>query len=106
MGFIFKKVPAQFTRFTLNHIIRRTKKWYPDAEWISQFDGPVMYPDEVMSKYSIPNWNAKKLPAEKKITNMVINFGPCHPAAHGCLRMLSELDGEVRYNYNYFKYLM
>nr|CAI5837731.1 unnamed protein product [Callosobruchus analis] len=26
---------------------------------------------------------------------MVINFGPAHPAAHGCLRLLSELDGEV-----------
>nr|CAI5837734.1 unnamed protein product [Callosobruchus analis] len=26
---------------------------------------------------------------------MVINFGPAHPAAHGCLRLLSELDGEI-----------
>ncbi|KAJ8984703.1 hypothetical protein NQ317_004964 [Molorchus minor] len=26
---------------------------------------------------------------------MVINFGPAHPAAHGCLRMITVLDGEI-----------
>ena len=29
------------------------------------------------------------------ITNYTINFGPQHPAAHGVLRMVMELDGEV-----------
>ena len=29
------------------------------------------------------------------ITNYTINFGPQHPAAHGVLRMVLELDGEV-----------
>ena len=29
------------------------------------------------------------------ITNYTINFGPQHPAAHGVLRMIMELDGEV-----------
>ena len=27
--------------------------------------------------------------------NFIVNFGPQHPAAHGCLRMVVELDGEV-----------
>ena len=27
--------------------------------------------------------------------NYTINFGPQHPAAHGALRLLLELDGEV-----------
>ena len=27
--------------------------------------------------------------------DFVINFGPQHPAAHGCLRLVVELDGEV-----------
>lgn len=31
---------------------------------------------------------------EKHIRNMVINFGPQHPAAHGVLRLILELDGE------------
>jgi NADH-quinone oxidoreductase subunit D len=27
--------------------------------------------------------------------NFTINFGPQHPAAHGVLRMVLELDGEI-----------
>ena len=32
---------------------------------------------------------------EQKIRNFNINFGPQHPAAHGVLRMVLELDGEL-----------
>jgi len=32
---------------------------------------------------------------EKNIKNMMLNFGPQHPAAHGVLRLILELDGEV-----------
>ena len=33
--------------------------------------------------------------AETQIRNFSINFGPQHPAAHGVLRLVLELDGEV-----------
>jgi NADH-quinone oxidoreductase subunit D len=33
--------------------------------------------------------------AESSLRNFTINFGPQHPAAHGVLRMVLELDGEV-----------
>ncbi|MFP6773733.1 MAG: NADH-quinone oxidoreductase subunit D [Alphaproteobacteria bacterium] len=33
--------------------------------------------------------------AEVEIKNMTLNFGPQHPAAHGVLRLIMELDGEV-----------
>ena len=33
--------------------------------------------------------------AEADVRNFNINFGPQHPAAHGVLRMVLELDGEV-----------
>ena len=32
---------------------------------------------------------------EQKIRNFNINFGPQHPAAHGVLRLVLELDGEL-----------
>ncbi|CAK5032470.1 unnamed protein product [Meloidogyne enterolobii] len=34
-------------------------------------------------------------PREKKIDNMILNFGPNHPAAHGVLRLILKLEGEV-----------
>ena len=31
----------------------------------------------------------------KKVKTMNLNFGPQHPAAHGVLRLILELDGEI-----------
>lgn len=31
----------------------------------------------------------------KKIKSMTMNFGPQHPAAHGVLRLVLHLDGEI-----------
>ena len=33
--------------------------------------------------------------AESSLRNFTVNFGPQHPAAHGVLRLVLELDGEV-----------
>lgn len=37
----------------------------------------------------------KKSLKEKNIKNFMMNFGPQHPAAHGVLRLILELDGEI-----------
>ena len=38
---------------------------------------------------------AYALPGDEAISNYTINFGPQHPAAHGVLRLIMELDGEI-----------
>jgi NADH-quinone oxidoreductase subunit D len=39
--------------------------------------------------------DVSKLPNPEEKRTFTINFGPQHPAAHGVLRMVLELDGEV-----------
>ena len=39
--------------------------------------------------------NSLDLKTFKKIKHFNMNFGPQHPAAHGVLRLVLELDGEV-----------
>ena len=43
----------------------------------------------------MPAPQTELLPGEQQIRNFNINFGPQHPAAHGVLRLVLELDGEV-----------
>ena len=40
----------------------------------------------------------KKVEIEHKLKNFTLNFGPQHPAAHGVLRLVLELKGEVVIN--------
>ena len=37
----------------------------------------------------------RRIPAMPEIRNYTMNFGPQHPAAHGVLRLVLEMDGEV-----------
>ncbi|XP_065898947.1 NADH-ubiquinone oxidoreductase 49 kDa subunit-like [Dysidea avara] len=57
---------------------------------LGEYTGNVMYPDE----YSAQREVDVTLP-EKKVSNWSVNFGPQHPAAHGVLRLVLELSGEV-----------
>ncbi|THK33124.1 NADH-ubiquinone oxidoreductase 49 kDa subunit [Diachasma alloeum] len=72
---------------------RNAGRWYPDEEYVKQFVGPLMVPnDGVKWKYMPPL--DKPAVIEKNIQNTRINFGPQHPAAHGVLRLVLELEGE------------
>ena len=46
------------------------------------------------------SWSARReagdiTAGDEPISNYTINFGPQHPAAHGVLRLIMELDGEI-----------
>ena len=51
--------------------------------------------DGDIRKNTYDDGSADALTGEQAIRNFNINFGPQHPAAHGVLRMVLELDGEV-----------
>lgn len=44
---------------------------------------------------TLPRLALRKSELSRKIKNFTINFGPQHPAAHGVLRLVLELNGEV-----------
>jgi NADH:ubiquinone oxidoreductase subunit D len=38
----------------------------------------------------------EKAVAQKKVKNFTTNFGPQHPAAHGVLRLVLEMNGDCQ----------
>ncbi|CAB0000910.1 unnamed protein product [Nesidiocoris tenuis] len=80
------------------HPDRCAGRWYPDTESLKQIGGVVMYPDPSTGSAPIPVnrvYTPEGEVLEKNVRNVMLNFGPQHPAAHGVLRLVLELDAEV-----------
>lgn len=60
---------------------------------MKQFVGPVLYPPDGVKWDQAPIELTTIIP-ERTVKNTRINFGPQHPAAHGVLRLVLELEGE------------
>jgi len=78
-----------------NQHVRHASKWYPGVEDMKKFERPVLYLPDNVGDWKVEWWNSNPQPVEREVKNMTINFGPQHPAAHGVLRLVLELAGEV-----------
>lgn len=65
--------------------------------------GTVSFPSKELA-FHVPDFSfflvcillsVRSVVQEKEVQNITINFGPQHPAAHGVLRLVLTLDGEV-----------
>ncbi len=55
------------------------------------------YDEMVKAGYNFKYFDFYDAPPEQELKslNMQLNFGPQHPAAHGVLRLVLQLEGEV-----------
>nr|CAH8832034.1 unnamed protein product [Trichobilharzia regenti] len=73
---------------------RYTSKWLPDKQFMDQLKDALVKPGFRKSMQ-------KPLPIDiftrrhMEVQSVQLNFGPQHPAAHGVLRVIMELDGEL-----------
>lgn len=57
---------------------------------LAGYTGNVLYPNEDSAV-----WDVNEPVPGKTVTSLTMNFGPQHPAAHGVLRLVMEIDGET-----------
>lgn len=77
---------------------KRWKNYYGEPkEYARATQEILLVSDEDAPKFKQLPANLEAFDKVKKTTgqNVVLNFGPQHPAAHGVLRLILELDGEV-----------
>jgi hypothetical protein len=70
---------------------------YRQFDFMSPWEGAeyILPGDEKAEEKARYDDGSTDAETEQKIRNFNINFGPQHPAAHGVLRLVLELDGEI-----------
>ncbi|CAB4034726.1 NADH dehydrogenase [ubiquinone] iron-sulfur 2, mitochondrial, partial [Paramuricea clavata] len=91
---LLRRTPAVTCVRTLKRVVseeaeEELRPQYKLPGELNDWTGNVLYPDEESKK-----WDVNEPVEEAAVTNLTVNFGPQHPAAHGVLRLVLELDGE------------
>lgn len=79
------------------------KAGYMGTVWVNEKIGDGKFADDIgLTKLQDTILNESRWtedmrgrPREKRVESTTLNFGPQHPAAHGVLRLMLELEGEV-----------
>src|SRR3546814_20401172 len=72
--------------------LRPARCWTPAFAGVVPWEIPVAdYVEELLGETDAIDPTT----GDVAIQNYTINFGPQHPAAHGVLRLVMELDGEI-----------
>ncbi|XP_035688821.1 NADH dehydrogenase [ubiquinone] iron-sulfur protein 2, mitochondrial-like [Branchiostoma floridae] len=94
-GTLLKRVIPQ-TAAALQ-VTRGGKQWHPSVEDVQETAGAVLYTDpKEPNRWAkdIKPWSSRDPTPDIEVSNLTVNFGPQHPAAHGVLRLVMELSGE------------
>lgn len=81
---------------------RGAHKWYPSMEDLMFFTAndtgrKLALENQKWTNVHQRNWNemtTRSMLEESELRMVTINFGPQHPAAHGVLRLIIEMNGE------------
>ncbi|XKL67195.1 hypothetical protein PGB90_010615 [Kerria lacca] len=97
-----KKDNDEYEETTYDWTVERKipHKWHPDLNFLRRMQGPLLYFEGYDKKWKPKNWHVELdsnayESIEKTTKNIFLNFGPQHPAAHGVLRLILELEGEI-----------
>jgi len=97
---------AQLNGLHSSAAVKGSHHWQPDVSYMNQYkDKDLMVDQETWDNLMADGF--KRIPQEspyapipdfyreKQVASTQLNFGPAHPAAHGVLRLVLQLDGET-----------
>ncbi|CAH8456024.1 unnamed protein product [Schistosoma bovis] len=74
-------------------LTRCSSRWVPDKKFMDELKETLYHPEAVKRNTTVQPIDLFNV-SHQEVQSVHLNFGPQHPAAHGVLRLIMELDGE------------